>query len=285
MENLETWIRILEIKNALQIETFQNLNENMRSNNYFLSKTNRRVFETLTNNLPTKNIRGISFYIRGYKKTGKTHLLHAIFNKIYFGHPDLLVYYIDATKLVRVMEKEGDKKFTERYSYIDFLLVDNIHNLLLLSKEKWKKLIDFFNTLVSRQKLIILSSDRELFRPINEIKNISLQTLDYPDFELKKAYIKYWFTKNRINIKSDIINLLAYSFGKNFGIINDRLKTLYDNLLKKKSDYTIKDILNLFPELRIISEGGKGAQPSGESEKIEFNIGDLFVFERLINDY
>ncbi|NIA23406.1 MAG: ATP-binding protein [Proteobacteria bacterium] len=285
VEDLETWIRILEIRNAVQIETFRNLNENMRANNYFISKTNKQIFDTTTNNLPRKNIRGVSFYIRGYKKTGKTHLLHAIFNKIYFGHPDILVYYIDAQKLVRIMEKDGEKKFLAKYSYIDFLLVDDIHKLLLISKEKWQKLIDFFNTLIAHQKIIILSSDRELFKPLNEIKNISLQTLDYPDFELKKSYIKYWFNKNKINIKPEVLNLLAYSFGKNFGIINDRLNSLYENLLKIKPDYDIKDILNLFPELRIISEGGKIAQPAGETKKIEFTIGDLFTFERLINDY
>jgi len=285
VEDLEKWIKTLEIKNAIQIEAYQNLDENMRANNYFISKTNKQVFDTITNNLPTKNIRGVSFYIRGYKKTGKTHLLHAIFNKIYFGHPDILIYYIDAQKLMRIMEKDGVRKFVTKYSYIDFLLVDDIHKLLLIPKEKWQKLIDFFNTLIAHQKIIILSSDRELFRPLNEIKNISLQTLDYPDFELKKSYIKYWFEKNKINIKPDVLNLLAYSFGKNFGIINDRLNSLYENLLKIKPDYDIKDILNLFPELRIISEGSKTTQPVGETEKIEFTIGDLFTFERLINDY
>ncbi len=285
VEDLEMWIKILEVKNAVQIETFQNLNENMRANNYFLSKINKQVFETITNNLPSKNIRGISFYIRGYKKTGKTHLLHAIFNKIYFGHPNILVYYIEAAKLIRIMEKEGIKKFTAKYSYVDFMLVDDIHKLLLLPREKWQMLIEFFNKLISHQKVLILSSDRELFKPLNEIKNISLQTIDYPDFELKKSYISYWFKKNKFKLRPDVLNLLSYGFGKNFGMINDRLNSLYENLLKIKPDYDIKDILNLFPELRIISETEKTQQAAPKGEKIEFNIGELFTFDRLINDY
>lgn len=61
VEDLEKWIKTLEIKNAIQIEAYQNLDENMRANNYFISKTNKQVFDTITNNLPTKNIRGVSF--------------------------------------------------------------------------------------------------------------------------------------------------------------------------------------------------------------------------------
>ena len=68
---------------------------------------------------------GVTFYIKGKNKTGKTHLLHAIFNKIYVGFPDVLVYYIDSLKLIKFIEKDGSKQFILRYSCIDYILIDN----------------------------------------------------------------------------------------------------------------------------------------------------------------
>jgi len=285
VDELETKIKILELKNSIQIEAFQNLDEQMNASNYFLSKSNKNIYTTIISNIPLKNANGVAFYIRGKKKTGKTHLLHAIFNKIYIGFPDILIYYINSLKLVRIIEKDGLKQFIQRYSYIDYMIIDNIQNLMLLPEDKWKDIIGFFNTLIARQKFLILASDRELFKPLNKINNITLQTLDSPDFDLKKMFIKHWFEKNKLKLKQDVLNLLAYSIEKNFGDTEERLDSLYNNLIKTKPDFTINDILNIFPDLRIISESKEPIQISPSVEYKDFDLGEMFTIDRLINDY
>lgn len=95
---------------------------------------------------------------------GKTHLLHAIGNRIRRTVPGTRVVYLAAedfvNDLVSSIRFERMPAFRKRYRTIDVLLVDDIQ--FLASKERsQEEFFHTFNVLYTRQKQIIVTSDAQ----------------------------------------------------------------------------------------------------------------------------
>ena len=102
-------------------------------------------------------------FIYGGVGLGKTHLMHAVGNKLLENRPDAKVLYVHAEQFVSdVVHSYQRKAFDEvrrRYHQLDLLLIDDVQ--FFAGKDKSQE--EFFNafeSLFARQSQIVLTSDR-----------------------------------------------------------------------------------------------------------------------------
>jgi chromosomal replication initiator protein len=101
-------------------------------------------------------------FVYGGVGLGKTHILHAIGQKICADHPRLRVLYTPAEQfvndLINSIRFDRMQVFRERYRNIDVLLIDDVQ--FIANKERTQEeFFHTFNTLYTSQRQIILSSD------------------------------------------------------------------------------------------------------------------------------
>lgn len=139
-------------------------------------------------------------FLYGGVGLGKTHLLHAIGNRLKRAAPDTRVVYLAAedfvNDLITSIRFERMPAFRERYRTIDVLLVDDIQ--FLAKKERsQEEFFHTFNVLYTRQKQIIVTSDAQP-RDLSDIEERLrsrfgsglLADIQVPDLETKVAILQ-----------------------------------------------------------------------------------------------
>jgi len=101
-------------------------------------------------------------FLYGCSGLGKTHLLHAIGNKIMDEYSDAVVLYQTTdkfvTEFIHAIRFDQVAKFQAKYKKIDVLLLDDIQ--FMVNKEQTQEaFFHIFNSLYESNKQIILSSD------------------------------------------------------------------------------------------------------------------------------
>jgi chromosomal replication initiator protein len=101
-------------------------------------------------------------FIYGGVGLGKTHLVHAVGNKLLEDKPDAKVLYIHAEQFVSDVVKSYQRKtfdeFKERYHSLDLLLIDDVQ--FFANKERTQE--EFFNAfeaLLAKKSHIVMTSD------------------------------------------------------------------------------------------------------------------------------
>jgi len=131
---------------------------------------------------------------------GKTHLLHAINNRLMRTAPETRVLYFSAedfvNELISSIRFERMPDFRQRYRALDVLLVDDIQ--FLAKKERsQEEFFHTFNVLYTRQKQIVVTSDvqpRDLphieERLRSRFSSGLLADIQAPDLETKVAILQ-----------------------------------------------------------------------------------------------
>ena len=101
-------------------------------------------------------------FIYGGSGLGKTHLMHAIGNRLLQDHPDAKVLYIHAeqfiTDVVNAFRRKAFEEFRQRYDALDLLLLDDVQ--FFADKEKTQEeFFHIFESLMARQSHIVMTSD------------------------------------------------------------------------------------------------------------------------------
>ena len=101
-------------------------------------------------------------FIYGGVGLGKTHLMHAVGNKLLADRPDAKVLYIHAEQFVSDVVKAYQRKtfdeFKERYHSLDLLLIDDVQ--FFANKDRTQE--EFFNAfeaLLAKKSHIVMTSD------------------------------------------------------------------------------------------------------------------------------
>ena len=101
-------------------------------------------------------------FIYGGVGLGKTHLMHAVGNKLLADRPDSKVLYIHAEQFVSDVVKAYQRKtfdeFKERYHSLDLLLIDDVQ--FFANKDRTQE--EFFNAfeaLLAKKSHIVMTSD------------------------------------------------------------------------------------------------------------------------------
>ena len=139
-------------------------------------------------------------FIYGPSGLGKTHLLHAIINRIKNNIPDVKILYVKCedftNQLIEHLSRNAMAEFKNKYRKCDVLLIDDIQ-FLAGKNSTQEEFFHTFNALYEENKQIILTSDRPQ-KEINDIEDRLLTrfvwglTVDIssPEFETRLAIIK-----------------------------------------------------------------------------------------------
>ena len=164
-------------------------------------------------------------FLYGGVGLGKTHLMHAIGNRIQQNHPYLKVLYISSEKftneLINSILHGNPEAFRQKYRNIDWLLVDDIQ---FLSKKEHtqEEFFHTFNTLHDANKQIIISSDR----PPKEIPTLEdrlrsrfewglITDIQAPDLETRIAILRKKALQENIAIPNEIMVYIASRIDNN----------------------------------------------------------------------
>lgn len=186
-------------------------------------------------------------FIYGGVGLGKTHLIHAIGNKVLERAPEKRVIYLSSdaftVEFVEAIQSNTVNDFSNFYKSMDALIIDDIQ--FLVGKEKTQDLFfHIFNTLHQSGKQIILSSDR----PPKDLKGLSdrlvsrflwgLQTdIQPPDLETRIAILKNKSETYGIKLSREILEYIAYNITSNIRELEGCLVKLLAN-----ASLTSKDI-------------------------------------------
>jgi chromosomal replication initiator protein len=253
-----------------------NLNKQYIFDNFVVGNSNQFAYTACLSvadgNFHTYN----PLYIYGGVGLGKTHLLHAVGNKILDKMPKLKILYIPSeqftNEMIKALRVNKMDDFREKYRTIDILLFDDAQ--FLSGKERTTEEFFYtFNTLYDSQKQIIITCDKSPAELSSMEERITsrfswglIADIQPPSVEektaiiLKIAGIRDIYIGNDIamylaeNIKSNnnreligsLIRLSAYSKFKNKPISVDLIhECLEDYLMSKDKIVTVDDIIKV----------------------------------------
>ncbi len=158
-------------------------------------------------------------FLYGNSGLGKTHLMHAIGNRIRETHPDYKIIYVTSeqfmNEFVDSLVSNSPMKFKRKYRNADVLLIDDVQ--FLENKEGLQEeVFHTFNDLYARNKQIVLTSDRmpnELVKLETRLRTRFGQGLTFdisiPDFETRVAILKRKAKEHNFNISDDVLIFVA----------------------------------------------------------------------------
>ena len=164
-------------------------------------------------------------FLYGGVGLGKTHLMHAIGNRIKQNNPSMKVLYTSSEKftneIINSIQNKTTEAFRQKYRNIDCLIIDDIQFL----KGKEQTQVEFFHTfnaLKDSDKQIIISSDR----PPREIETLEdrlrsrfdqglTADIQTPDLETRMAILRTKAASDNIVLPTEVITLLATNIATN----------------------------------------------------------------------
>ncbi len=160
-------------------------------------------------------------FVYGGVGMGKTHLMHAIGNRLQRQAPETRIAYLPTeqftNELVRSIQEGATSGFRRRYRHADLLLVDDIH--FLQGKERTQEeFFHTFNALYDARKQIVLTSDRAPNslsgleeRLVSRFAWGLVVDIKPPDYETRVAIIRKKSTTDGLLLEDDVIDLIARS--------------------------------------------------------------------------
>lgn len=166
-------------------------------------------------------------FIYGGVGLGKTHLLHAIGNRVKEKFKRKKVLYVSSERFINELIKSiGDRKMSEfqnKFRHVDVLLIDDIQ--FLSGKERTQEeFFHTFNSLYEVSKQVVLTSDR-LPRDIPNLEERLRSRFEWglmadiepPDFETRVAILgkKADYIKGGESIPPEVIDYIASLISEN----------------------------------------------------------------------
>ena len=164
-------------------------------------------------------------FLYGGVGLGKTHLMHAIGNKILSNNPSSKILYVTSEKftnqLINAIKDAKTESFRNKYRYVDVLLIDDIQ--FIAGKERiQEEFFHTFNSLHEDGKQIILSSDR----PPREIQLLEdrlvsrfewglIADISNPDYETRLAILRKKAETDNVVVDDDILSNIANRVSSN----------------------------------------------------------------------
>ncbi|MFH1190336.1 MAG: chromosomal replication initiator protein DnaA [Candidatus Omnitrophota bacterium] len=158
-------------------------------------------------------------FIYGGTGLGKTHLMHAIGDRVITKAPKTKVLYISSedftNQMISAIQNRSMTKFREKYRSVDILLIDDVH--FIAGKDSTQEeFFHTFNTLYDAHKQIVVTSDRPP-KEINKLEERLVSRFLYglvtdvqpPDFETRTAILKRKSEIAQIALPEDVFYFLA----------------------------------------------------------------------------
>ena len=178
-------------------------------------------------------------FLYGGVGLGKTHLMHAIGNRILQNNRSAKILYVTSEKftnqLINAIKDNKNEVFRNKYRTIDVLLIDDIQ--FIAGKERvQEEFFHTFNALYEDKKQIIISSDK----PPREIQFLEdrlksrfewglLADISCPDYETRLAILRKKAQEEKILVDDHILANIANKVDSNIreleGVFNKIIAT------------------------------------------------------------
>ncbi|MDR0463282.1 MAG: chromosomal replication initiator protein DnaA [Pseudomonadales bacterium] len=158
-------------------------------------------------------------FLYGGVGVGKTHLMHAIGNKILNKEPEAKIIYCTGedftNEIIRAIQNKRTSAFKEKYRGCRALLIDDIQ-FIAGKNTVQEEFFHTFNALVNNYQQIIMTSDR----PPHEINLLEdrlrsrfeaglVVDIQQPSFELRTAILLIKTKARNINLSMELAQLIA----------------------------------------------------------------------------
>ncbi|MDG6224367.1 MAG: DnaA/Hda family protein [Candidatus Thermoplasmatota archaeon] len=209
-------------------------------------------------------------FVYGPPGVGKTHLLHALANKMLENKPDLKVMYssteVYTDEIIAAIERDDLKSFRKRYHDLDVLLIDDVQTLS--GKETTQmEFFHLFNHLYNAGKQIVLCSDR----PPMDIKELESRLksrfeggliidINIPTFEGRRQILYNLSMRNGLSLSTEVMDYMAYYLDSNIRELEGGFNrvTAYASLMKEPITISL---------VRKVLEGVLLGKPGSMTEK------------------
>jgi chromosomal replication initiator protein len=196
---------------------------------------------------------GLSYnplFIYGSSGLGKTHLMHAIGNRILESNPNAHVVYLTSENfvndLVSALRNNQINEFKTFYRTADALLIDDIQ-FFAGKTRSMEEFFHTFNTLLEGQKQIILTSDKyprnvegiddRLRTRLNSGLSVSI---DPPDLETRVAILRKKAENFSLVLPNDVSFFIAERFKSNVRDLEGALQKVVATLrLRQQKEVTL----------------------------------------------
>ncbi|WP_028488474.1 chromosomal replication initiator protein DnaA [Thiothrix lacustris] len=237
-------------------ERFTNaLNPRMTFNNFVEGKSNQLACATSqqVGNQPDTSYNPLFIY--GGVGLGKTHLMHAIGNRILECEPGARVIYVYAERFVNDMisaiRNSRMDEFKQHYRNLDALLIDDIQ--FFAGKDRsMEEFFHTFNALLEGHKRIILASDkypRDLEGIEDRLKTrfnwgLTVQ-IESPDLETRVAILRKKAEDAGLRLPNDVSFFIGKRFHSNIRDLEGALQRVIASMrLKCVSNITMDFVQN-----------------------------------------
>ena len=164
-------------------------------------------------------------FLYGGVGLGKTHLMHAIGNRILKNYRNYKILYVTSEKftnhMINAIKDNKMEVFRNQYRKIDVLLIDDIQ-FIAGKKQVQEEFFHTFNELYEEKKQIIISSDR----PPKEIQLLEdrlksrfewglLADISCPDYETRLAILRRKAQDEKISVDDSILANIATKIESN----------------------------------------------------------------------
>ncbi len=213
-------------------------------------------------NEPSKSYNPLFLY--GGVGLGKTHLMHAIGNRILELYKNYNVLYVTSEKftnqLINAIKDNKNEMFRNKYRNIDVLLIDDIQ--FIAGKERiQEEFFHTFNSLYEEGKQIIISSDK----PPRDIPFLEdrlksrfewglLADISCPDYETRLAILRKKAQDENIVIDDFILSNIANKIDSNIRELEGVFNKIVARASLTHSSITIELAEKIINEFKYESE-------------------------------
>ena len=207
-------------------------------------------------------------YIYGDVGLGKTHLMHAIGNKIKEDNPSARITYVTSetftNELIQSIQDNTNAQFRNKYRNVDVLMIDDVQ-FIAGKNTTQEEFFNSFNTLHTSGRQIVISSDK----PPKEIPALEerlrsrfegglITDIQSPDYETRMAILQKKADQENIIIDPRVLSLIATKANANIRQLEGAFtrvvafsKLLGTPITLSMADSALKDIIEDVQERRV----------------------------------
>ncbi len=221
-------------------------------------------------------------FLYGGVGLGKTHLMHAIGNRILQNNKSAKILYVTSEKftnqLINAIKDNKNEVFRNKYRTIDVLLIDDIQ--FIAGKERvQEEFFHTFNALYEDKKQIIISSDK----PPREIQFLEdrlksrfewglLADISCPDYETRLAILRKKAQEEKILVDDTILANIANKIDSNIRELEGVFNKIIATASLTHTPITIELAENTINEFKAASEKVLSSDFVKETVAKYFNI-------------
>ena len=235
------------------------LDERMTFDNFVVDKSNELAHAVAKKTAESSYPQFNPLFIHGGVGLGKTHLMHAIANRIREKDATRKVVYLTAEafmyRFVKAIRDQNTPQFKEQCRSVSVLMIDDVQ--FIGGKESTQEeFFHTFNALMIENKQIVISADKtptELEgveeRLHTRLGSGMVVNINPTTFELRMGIIKSKLEAEGVELSEQVIEFLAHKITSNVRELEGAINRIVANITLTGRPASIDSVHELLPDL------------------------------------